>query len=290
MNPESTIVRRIRKGLLAGTSILLLTAFIGLGWVVSDRRGAGITPVGDIWFTIANGLLSDWSVDRKFGKNSAVGATYEGVTDQSEAYEFQTDADYYDIISSDANDSGVAQTDTGAYTLFLAGLDSDFNPITETVTLTGDTTVTTAQQFRRLNRAYVVSCGTYGGTNEGNITIASQTDSDTVGYIAAGEGQTRQAVYTVPAGYTAYIRRITLSAASNKTVEFRGRIRLSGDDTTVPASPWRTVFEHVGISAPFTFLGEEFNEFPGKTDIIIECKAASTADASAAYGILLKAD
>jgi hypothetical protein len=81
------------------------------------------------------------------------------------------------------------------------------------VTLNGTTAVTIsgANPWLRINRAFVTSSGTGGGA-AGTITV--QNASTAVVYANLSEGnQTQIAAYTVPAGHTLYIDQITFTAA-----------------------------------------------------------------------------
>jgi hypothetical protein len=144
-----------------------------------------------------------------FGYNSAIGNTAESVWSEGGLYSFAAAASVLTVVSDDADDDG-NPADTGARTVVIEGLGADYLPITETVIMNGTTAVTTTQSFLRVNRAYVATCGS-SGSNEGTITIANATPT-TLASIAATAGISEQCIYTVPAGYTAYITRYMLSS------------------------------------------------------------------------------
>lgn len=83
--------------------------------------------------------------------------------------------------------------------VILNGLDANFLPITETVTLAAASGNVTTQTFARLYSARM------NGTsvNLGAVTITR--GGTTVGRINTSVGQTLMGVYTVPAGQTAYL-------------------------------------------------------------------------------------
>lgn len=88
----------------------------------------------------------------------------------------------------------------------IEGLDADFQPLSETITLTGVDTAG-VEVFCRINRAFVIN-----GTNTNNIDIHAGAGNGTiVARISATLGQTLMAVYTIPAGYTGYLYNIALS-------------------------------------------------------------------------------
>lgn len=67
-----------------------------------------------------------------------------------------------DIASDSSNDDG-NPGGTGAQTLFIQGLDSNYMLQSETVTLEGTDNANPANDYLRIFRAYVVTSGTGGG-------------------------------------------------------------------------------------------------------------------------------
>lgn len=98
------------------------------------------------------------------------------------------------IASDSANDAAAG---TGAQTVILEGIDQNWDAQTETVTLNGTTPVNTINQWIAINRAYIAAVGSFG-TNEGNITFTHTGIAGIISYIEIHQGQTAQAVYTVP--------------------------------------------------------------------------------------------
>lgn len=112
------------------------------------------------------------------------------------------------ILSNDSNEEGTVE---------LQGLDEDYNVVTETVTLNGSTAVTTLNTFLRVYRMIYTDDG---GGNVGVITARVDSPSGTV--VAQIEGvlsQTLMCVYTVPAGYTAYMMAVDFSVQKNKDAQ-----------------------------------------------------------------------
>ncbi len=144
-------------------------------------------------------------------------------------------------------------------------------PVTEvTATSDGTATVTTTQTFRRVFRAYVTEVGTYTGTNEGNITITNTTSAQVLGYISAGFGQTKLTMYTVPAGYTAYLRHLhgQVTVAANKEADIRLWRRVNADDITQPYTGGkRLIHQWNGLATGVELDFYAMPSFPAKTDI-----------------------
>lgn len=100
----------------------------------------------------------------------------------------------------------------------IQGLDANYNPLTEVVTLTGTTAVTTSSQFLRVFRMTY----NHGSENEGTITARVTSDSGTiVGQIDATFSQTLMGIYTIPAGYTGYLLTGDFSVQKNKDAQVK---------------------------------------------------------------------
>jgi hypothetical protein len=156
-----------------------------------------------------------------------------------------------DIVSSSANDDGAPTTNTGMQTITIEGLDASFNEQVQTYTLNGITTVTTAETWTRVNRAYGATFGTYHGSNEGTITIRNTGAGNIQAFIPIGVGTTQKSHYTVPAGMTAYITRFDINVDAAKTSTFRLYTVENADDVTQPFSGGKILRHRVdGISGP----------------------------------------
>ena len=100
----------------------------------------------------------------------------------------------------------------------IEGLDSDYNKITETVTVNGTTAVVTTNEFKRVYRMIY----NHTADNAGTITLRTGSGTGTVvSQIDIGYSQTLMALYTVPAGYTAYLLQLGASVNKNKDVQIK---------------------------------------------------------------------
>lgn len=118
-----------------------------------------------------------------------------------------TAASTLSIVSSSNTDRPAS---TGAYTLLVNGLDSSNNFLEETVVLNGTTPVLTVNEFTRVNFAKVATTGS-SGTNVGNITITHATPSQSIAYISAGEGISKNGFISVADSNKLFIYNITIS-------------------------------------------------------------------------------
>lgn len=148
-----------------------------------------------------------------FGYNPDLDTSEESVWPDGGIVAHPTVASVLDIVSTDAAD---ASAGTGARTVFIEGLDGDYNIVSETVTLNGTTNVSTVEEYLYINQFYVVTVGS-GGANAGTITAKLSTTLYDL--IAIGYNQRTTAHYCVPAGYTGYMTTgvITAGQASGST-------------------------------------------------------------------------
>jgi hypothetical protein len=157
----------------------------------------------------------------KFGNNNDINGSLETVWSGGGLYVYPTAATVMTVSSSSANDTSGG---TGARTVLVSGLDADYNEISETVTLSGQTPVNTVKSYLRMFRAFVVTAGS-GGTAAGTIyvgvgTVTAGVPATVYAEIVLGDNQTTMALWTVPAGYTAYISAGTFSASSNNVAQY----------------------------------------------------------------------
>lgn len=115
------------------------------------------------------------------------------------------------VASNSVQDSEVG---TGASCIFVEYLTEDDELVEEFVFLNGEVSVALSKPLSAINRSYVVRAGT-NNRNVGTITFTC--DGVTVGQIAANVGQTQQAIYTVPKGYSAHFVEGHVSVNSSAT-------------------------------------------------------------------------
>jgi hypothetical protein len=234
------------------------------------------TTSGIPWdVAVAMGLVSNVGLFTKFAENRDVNSSEE-VWSAGGTKTLLTSASTL-TISSGSDEDG-AGTSTGMLTLTVEGLDSDYNPISEDVTLAGTDTVVTTKSFLRVHRAYGTSAGS-AKANVGIITGIATTGSSTQFTIPAAKGQTFQSQYCVPADHTLLINAFMGSTGKGTgTVEadFEFSIMLSGTNC------WRVVNEQVFLEtgttiAEQTFIGSGGLIIPEKTDIRIVVDLTSGA-------------
>lgn len=148
---------------------------------------------GDLALNIARGVTRASSI-HKFGAVPAMSQNQTGtiwdVNDTTYPWSAFDTAGVLVAAQANASDNGEKVT--------VVGLDADYNDVTEEFTLSSSGTVTGTQIFKRVYRAYMTT-----GDNVGNVSFSR--GGTEVLRITAGKSQTLMAIYTVPAGYTAYL-------------------------------------------------------------------------------------
>jgi hypothetical protein len=170
---------------------------------------------------VARGQVDGHKALFQFGINGDVGTSVETVWAQGGTYAYPASASVMKISSSSADDTSAG---TGARTISIAGLDADYNEISETVILNGQTAVNTVNSYLRISRMFVVTAGS-GATAAGTIyagtgTVTSGVPAAIYGMIAFGANQTQMAFWTVPAGYTLYLMGVYYSSGNTTANAF----------------------------------------------------------------------
>lgn len=202
---------------------------------VVDAAINNLLPIDNL---ISLGLIKDIEVIERYGFNANTVST-EAVDIWPISARFtklQSAVQLY-VSSSSASDTSAG---VGARTVFIEGLDNNFDVISETITLNGQTQVQTVNSYRAVNTFRVTTAGT-SLSNVGDIYIAglsgatggvptgapADNSKQIQSVIAAGFGSQQQAIYTVPKGKTLLLDRLHLGSTGTGDVITSG-IRRTG--------------------------------------------------------------
>lgn len=221
---------------------------------------------------VARGQITGHEVVNVFGYSTATSTSYIAAWENNSAYAFPTVASTMLVTSSSASDTAV--------TILISGLDSSYNRISESVTLTGTDAVTTANTYWRIN-SVITTAGNAAGTiyvkNAGGTTYAQVT---------IGSGKSNMSVYTVPAGYTAYMTQFdafsSTSVTSGVYATFRALVTsTTGVNNVILSAPFLNTYS---VARPYPIAQAE------KTDIQYQCKSsgAGLGIGIVAIGVLVK--
>jgi len=228
------------------------------GWSVAMGDEAGYDPV------------------RRFGHNDDVDATFEVISHVGGTQFYLGAAEKLQVVSSDADDDGDPAGD-GARTVFLKGLDADYEVQAETLTMNGQDNVESALTYLRVFSCYAITAGATG-INEGTISVKDNGAANTIVQIAPLEGNAHAAIFTVPAGQTLYITQVEYSESSNKGTEVHLFVCPFG-------GAWRSAWVSTAIDVYVPFKPSLPLKFQQKTDIELRSLSAAL-NASVTGGIV----
>lgn len=158
----------------------------------------------------------------KFGYNPLINETEETIWEAGGIYVYPSSALTLTATSSaGATDSAVAIT--------VQGLDADYNEISDDVVLSGAGAATTTKQFLRVYRAFVTGSKPLTG-------VVSFANGGTTYATINSDNQTLMSLWTVPAGYTAYLMQTDVTVMTEANNKF-GTVRLV---TRAPGGVFRT--------------------------------------------------
>lgn len=178
--------------------------------VTTDLRlRISCNPTG---YDIIEGNISGRTPVTKMGFNGDIDAAEEDLWAVGGTYVFPAAEQQMEVVSSSGDDAAAG---TGARTVRIWYLDSDFVQHEDTVTLNGVTAVpTNATDIFRVNAFRVETAGT-GNVAAGNIDIRNLADTPIYSRIPATLTSARNAIYTVPKDNTLYITQVTYSIGSS---------------------------------------------------------------------------
>jgi len=261
-----------------------------------ERLYAGTIAMDkDFYAEVAKGNVLNHSLVHKFGRNDNVAiSTWEPVT-QLGTINWRTSAATMRVkVGGNAADTAAGDN---AREVVIQGIVVDSNGnLTEgseaVATAGASASAATTLTFWRVHRAWVSATGTYGAANLGAITIEDSAGAADQIIIAAAEGQSQFAAYTIPEGYTGYMISVSVTVDSNKVANIRCFAREAFDTVAAPMQAPRIKFHWDGVVGAFNFQPVGPTSFlPEKTDVWFEAYGDGGAiEASVDFEILLVKD
>ena len=199
-----------------------------------------------------------------FGFNAVVGTSWEDIWAGGGDINWQTTAAKVKIASSDAADNGTTPG-LGVQSVEIHGLSATGVDQDEIVLTNGTTAVESALTYIRVNKMHSETCGTYGGSHQGDIECRVTNATFANGALLAkmtgvegsvdtavvyGSGEAGNGFWSVPLTKVLYITRLEVIAdvATNKTVDIALYEREDILDVTTPYSPRRVLWQESGVS------------------------------------------
>ena len=168
---------------------------------------------------IALGNVSGYFHVNKHGDNTDLDVGTEDVWTAGGLWVAPTASRTHQIVSTSTDDDSGG---TGALTIEIFGLDSNFDVQEETITMDGTTNVPTASTYTRIDTIHVITAGS-GGSNAGVITATADTDSTVTAHVAIGNNHSEQAIYTIPNNKKGLMTNMSyaIDATSNAVVDIK---------------------------------------------------------------------
>jgi hypothetical protein len=216
---------------------------------------------------IAQGLVSGTSSINKFGYRESIPSSYQTIWDGTVDYAYAAAGTVLAVADNTGSDNNG--------TVEVQGLDQNYAPITETLTIGG---AASSNQFLRVFRARMITSNT-GSTNVDEIRIKRATTD--LAIILAGAGQTLMSLYTIPAGKTGYLIRLQGNVDANNDALFRLVSR--------PLNGSFNVKGQFGVFASgYTADYPIPLVFTEKTDLQITAKSQNNVGGGATFDLILK--
>ena len=213
-----------------------------------NSQGAvlGVNPNGtlnvlprDLFLEVQKGNLPDYKIVHKFGRNDTVpNGSWEMITLLSRATFFPSAAATVRVkAGGNAADTAAG---AGAQEVTVQGIDTSLNEVTEKIATAGaSASSATTTSFWRVHRAWVSAVGTYGVANTAAITIEDSGGANDLTMIAVEEGQTQDAVFTIPSGWTGHFMSAFVTVDASKAADIKLCARGNITDTTAPMASIR---------------------------------------------------
>ena len=238
---------------------------------VTIQDGGGTITVDGIMtpylIGIAQGLVSGTSSINKFGYRESIPNSYQTIWDGTSDYAYAAAGTVLAVADNTSSDNNG--------TVEVQGLDQNYAPITETLTIGGSAS---SNQFLRVFRARMITANT-GSTNVDEIRIKRATTD--LAIILAAAGQTLMSLYTIPAGKTGYLIRLQGNVDANNDALFRLISRPLNESFNVKGQ-FGVFASGFTIEYPIPLV------FTEKTDLQVVAKSQNNVGGGATFDLILK--
>lgn len=165
---------------------------------------------------VALGLIAGAVGVNSFGHNDDIDAgVAEDVWQAGGFLTRLTSAETMNIVSTSTDDDG-SPVGLGARTVLVAGLDSNFDPVQEVVTMNGTTDVLTSNSYIRVRKLVVLTAdATATNTNVGVITATASSAATVQCQIGVTDGISHNIQYTVPNNKSTLLYKVELNVFKN---------------------------------------------------------------------------
>ena len=246
----------------------------------------------DYFSLVAKGLIPGESLIHKFGRNDALpNGSFAFVTMLQQTAHVLSAATTVRVKAGNAADTAAGN---GAREITIQGIDSTFAEIQEPVATAGESaSSSTSASFWRVHRAWNSQVGVYGSSNTAAVVIENTAGNADILTIAAGQGQSQDAVWTVPDGYTAHLLSVDITVDATLSADVALYTRDDIDDTSapMPGKRLRKYWDGIAGVVPTYKPRAPWSARPGKSDIWVEAQGVgANVEISVDFELHLVAD
>ena len=226
-----------------------------------------------------------------FGFDDSVGTSFTDIHPNTGDINWQTSASKIAISSSDAADTS---SGLGVRSVELHGLSATGEDQTEIIATSGTTESESTLDYLRLNKMHSETCGTHGGSHQGDITARIASSGAKTGEVMSlmvgeegavdtsvqyGAGEAGNGYWSVPLGKVMYITRLQVlhDIATNKTVDIYLYERESILTSSAPFPPRRVLWQERAVTQSLTKEFKSHIKIKSLADIWFRAKATSTS-------------
>ena len=137
---------------------------------------------------------------------------------------------------------------TGAQSVTITGLDTNQDLKSETITTNGaSASSSTTALFWRVFLMEVTTVGTYTGSNTGDIILENTAGDTDLIKIVATEGKSKYGAFSIPKGFTGYLRNVVIDVDGNKNADVKCFRRDNFTNISTPTAAIEELF-YDGVS------------------------------------------
>ena len=226
-----------------------------------------------------------------FGFNDNVGTSWEDVHPAGGDIPWQTAAQSVEVVSTSAADNGTTPG-LGLQSVEVHSLSATGADQVEIIATNGTAAVAGTLTGCRWNLMHSETCGTYGGSHQGNIILRVAGGGTELARMTGEEGAVDTAVFygsgeagngytTIPLGKVAYLKSIQIipDVSASKTMDVIFYEREDILDTTTPFSPKRVLWQARTITSSISHKFETYLKIKSLTDIWFRARASGGSQA-----------
>jgi len=243
--------------------------------------------VSNIDLDLARKLITGQRAFFFFGFNDAVGTSWEDIHPNGGDINWLTTATKIEVLSSHAADTaaGLGVRSVEVHGLSATGEDQD-----EVIAMNGTSAVESALTYIRVNKMHSETCGTYGGSHQGDITCRVTGGGATLSKMTGEEGASGASVqygsgeagngyWSVPLGKVMYITRLQVipDVVANKTVDIALYEREDILVTSAPVAPRRVLWQEKAVTAPIDKEFKSHIKIKSLTDVWFRAKGSANS-------------